>query len=270
MQVRFAGSFAQWQQNFPYMWIEPGVSSLTRESTFFEVSLWQTSFFLVTFHAAEHFVSVLRWMWTQTDVATVVRLLFTVNIMSKEITWKKQAFYQLIHQNIWVTHTHKRWFVSSSGKWDNLKFLHGSQSTAPLADHAFALLNNNRNRKKTWSWIPPQPTLFRQSSPFAFASTSTSITTESGRVTWQSILAVSSSKIFGVPLFQKTINNKKRKQFSSSLLEKNQTPYIKPSSLSQTLPLRVADLRATSCSYINEMPCTDPPTRSRPMTAGFT
>lgn len=98
---------------------------------------------------------------------------------------------------------------------------------------------------KTWSSIPPQPTLFRQSSPFAFASTSTSITTESGRVTWQSILAV--SKIFGVPLFQKTIHKKKKTILELPLGKITQTPYIKPSSLSQTLPLRVADLRATSC-----------------------
>lgn len=47
-------------------------------------------------------------------------------------------------------------------------------------------------------------TLFRQSSPFAFASTSISITTASGRVTWQSILE--RCFVFGLPvLYEKTL-----------------------------------------------------------------
>ena len=215
-----AGSFAQWQQNFPHMWIEPNLSSLARESTFFEISLWQTDvsgfFFLSLSRFTQRNIvfpsSAEREHWDKCSDSCA-----SVEIMSVEIICEKQAF---INRFTWIfalhthTHTHKRWVVASLGKWDNLKFLHGSQGTAPLTDYAFALLNNNRNHTKTtWSYIPPQPTLFRQSSPFAFASTSTSITTESGRVTWQSILAVSSSKIFGVPLFQtnKENNNNKKK-----------------------------------------------------------
>lgn len=88
--------------------------------------------------------------------------------------------------------------------------------------------------------MQPVFTLLRQSSPFAFASTSTSITTESGRVTWQSILTVLFLKIFGVPLF-KTLY-----QLSSLRLKTPTTPLHQAVITFLALSLRLVSA-ATSC-----------------------
>ena len=105
-----AGSFAQWQQNFPHMWIEPNVSSLARESTFFEISLWQTDVSVFFVLSLSRFTqrnivfpsSAEREHWDKCSDSCA-----SVEIMSVEIICEKQAF---INRFTWIfalhTHTH--------------------------------------------------------------------------------------------------------------------------------------------------------------------
>lgn len=70
-------------------------------------------------------------------------------------------------------------------------------------------------------------TLFRQSSPFAFASTSISITTASGRVTWQSILE--RYFVFGLPVLYEKHYKQPSLLSSLSTLHQPSLTFLKPS-----------------------------------------